>query len=339
VPRCQHNDMSRPRRRSTRPYIMGFTYLLTVVGLFHAFSLPATQLQHDHLNESITPSKSFSLPAAHDDHFNESRPILFVHFHKSGGTGVCQAMRLHQKQLNITDMLRNQDMGKIEVNNCNTELTHPHLNDGGFHSVQTCRMLELYTMDESGIPFQRNNFLAVEIPMADAMPCEGFRSLALMREPISRCLSHLHFQHFSERTVTQWINRKLKGNAHKDFFLSGYHSINNMVIRQLLGRTRYIDVTPIDEEDFQQAKARVDLFDAFIPLEYLRHEKILGLLESVIPEYYEGLINTKDHVVNKNENVTLEYTDAFLQILAKENEYDTRLYHYILEKYEIDEEN
>ena len=105
-----------------------------------------------------------------------------------------------------------------------------------------------------------------------------------------------------------------------------------MVTRQLLGRTRYIDTRPIDEEDFKRAKQQVDQFDAFIPLEYLDHENVLRLLNRTIPEYYEGLVNNGNLVANQNSNATMQYSDAFVERLTEENVYDTKLYQYMLEK-------
>eukprot|EP00961_Rhodomonas_salina_P097709 1314307-Rhodomonas_salina.1 len=71
----------------------------------------------------------------------------------------------------------------------------------------------------------------------------------------------------------------------------GYAVANCMQIRLLLGRKRWNDLRPIDEHDLEQAKAIVDSFDAFVPLEHLAHPAVRSLLKKTIPEYYEGLVN------------------------------------------------
>lgn len=193
-------------------------------------------------------------------------------------------MRLFQNQVNITNALGERpDEYLVELNNCNTEFAHPHLDDRAFSSVQNCRMLEPYTMDDSGVSFRRNNFLAVELPLHETMPCPRFRSFAIMRDPVKRCFSHLLFEQIPEKMVEKWMEQKTPGTR-KDYFMNGYPVINNMVIRQLLGRARFIHPHQIDDDDLERAKAQLDRFDAFVPLEYLKDKNILTLLNKTIPE-------------------------------------------------------
>lgn len=98
------------------------------------------------------------------------------------------------------------------------------------------------------------------------------------------------------------------------------------------------------EDDYQRAKRRVDLFDAFIPLEYLYNPKILRHLQRTIPEYHYGLLlnNGGDETLVVNQNVdkkTMHYSQAFIEQLTKENEYDTKLYRYVIEKLGIEIDN
>ena len=73
-------------------------------------------------------------------------------------------------------------------------------------------------------------------------------------------------------------------------YLDGYPVVNNMVIRQLLGRERFMDTRPVDENDLERAKIQLDACDAFVPLEYLQHESVLQLLNRTIPEYFRGIM-------------------------------------------------
>lgn len=260
-------------------------------------------------------------------------PILFVHFHKSGGTSVCESMRLFQKQVNITNALGEAfDPYLLELNNCNFEFTHPHLDDRFFSSVQNCRMLEPYTMDESGTSFRRNNFISVEIPLNERMPCPRFRSFAIMREPVKRVISHLIYEKVSEEKAMVWIDKRLPGTRKRDFFMNGYSVINNMVIRQLLGRKRFISPRPIDEADFKQAKLQVDKFHAFVPLEHLKHPTVLELLNDTVPEYYEGLIKNDRIRANQQQATNLTFSSDFVETVRENNKYDILLYEYVLGK-------
>lgn len=253
----------------------------------------------------------------------------------SGGTSVCDTMRLHQNQVNITNALgQKADDYLVELHNCNTEFTHPHLEDNHFRSVQNCRMLEPYTMDEAGIPFRRNNFLSVEIPFHESMPCPRFRSFALMRDPFKRCLSHLSFKGIPEVIVLNWLRHKTPGTK-SNFFIHGYSAVNNMVMRQLLGRARYLRPRPIDDKDFEQAKIQLDKFTAFVPLEFLRHEKVLALLNQTVPEYYEGLIENFSRS-NEQPPTNLTYSENVIRRIQEENKYDTMLYDYMLKKLGLD---
>ena len=80
-----------------RPFLIGSTFVLAVFTCFRAFSTSPPSHDKARFKESLSKSQ-------------RRRPILFVHFDKSGGTSVCDTMRLHQNQVNITDMLGNQDI-------------------------------------------------------------------------------------------------------------------------------------------------------------------------------------------------------------------------------------
>ena len=314
--------------------------MMSALAYFHAFSLPNQHFERLAYVESsyatVPNVRAQSPHLSKEEPLSTSRPpILFVHFHKCGGTSVCETMRLFQRQVNITNALGRQDDHMTELNNCNTEFTHPHLIDRDFHSIQNCRMLEPYTMNESGETFRRNNFLAVEIPLEEPLPCPRFRSFALMREPVKRALSHLYYEHVPDITIVNWIKRKQLGSR-RDFFMSGYPAINNLVTRQLLGRARYIDTRPIDDADYEKAKGQVDKFDAFVPLEHLRDEKVLTLLSKTVPEYYEGLMKNNRVANQQQPKMIGEYNETIIQQIVEENKYDTKLYQYMLGKLGID---
>lgn len=260
---------------------------------------------------------------------NITSSLIFVHFHKSGGTSVCSTMQ-KQNDIPMTDILGNP--GRNPWLNCNTEFSNPDNKIRWVSTMQTCQMLEPYTTNDRGVPFTRSNFLAVEIPFREAMPCPGFRSFAIMRDPVKRLLSHMKVHQFDEETIRMWIQKRQR-HQH-DYYLYGYPIINSMIIRQLLGRARFSDVRPITGTDLELAKKQVDKFDAFVPLEFLNSAQVLSTLKDNVPEYYSGLTALK---IKTNQQKHLPvYNSTFLAELARENVYDFKLYHYVLQKFGIE---
>eukprot|EP00961_Rhodomonas_salina_P102498 1378754-Rhodomonas_salina.4 len=113
------------------------------------------------------------------------KPILFIHFHKAGGTSVCKTM---EKVMTMTDVDRTQ---LKREKNCNTMWSGPYAKITTSFFQQRCRSLTPFTTDEHNKPFNRNNFIALEILFMEAMPCPGFRSFAVMRDPVQRLVSHM----------------------------------------------------------------------------------------------------------------------------------------------------
>jgi hypothetical protein len=102
------------------------------------------------------------------------------------------------------------------------------------------------------------------------------------------CHSHCLQWHgrLDKRQLITWIHNRTANPA--ESFVEGYPTVNCMVIRQFLGQGSEISKcatnqsTPI--RDLFRANKRVDLYRAFVPLEYLQHEDVSRLLNSTIPE-------------------------------------------------------
>ena len=268
-------------------------------------------------------------------------PILFVHFHKSGGTSVCKTMK-QQTFVNMTNAdgsLRNKG---DDTYNCNIPGLGPMFHAKQHKSQQDCASL---------IPFARNqttgqarhNFMAVEVPLRQALPCgdDGeeeeesslplLRTFAIMRRPVARVLSHMQEHRLSAAKVTNFVQQHAP-HAKKSFVKNGYPAFNNLVIRQLLGRDVYSNHTrSVDDQDLERAKLRVDAFDAFVLLEYLDHVAIQSLLRRVVPEYYLAEKVT-GRVRNQKRPLPSE---EFLKLMQYENRYDIMLYQYTLERFNI----
>lgn len=266
------------------------------------------------------------------------KPILYVHFHKSGGSTVCSLMN---KEMNITDMngnRANQNWGKFAVyRNCNTGISGPRHDARKYKEMQTCRHLLPYTMDEHDRPFHRNNFVSVEIPFQEEMPCRGFRSFAIMRDPIQRLISHMRVRSFEQDQVIKWI--KSKSPISNGRYMSCYPIVNSMVIRQLLGQERFLDTSSVNQSDFFRAKELVDRFDAFVPLEHLSKDNVLFLLNATIPEFYSAFVKNPGFTANADNRHTYQPTEDFLRLIEQENEYDIMLYDYVLNKFHIEQTN
>jgi len=296
-----------------------FVISLTNNYLCRSFWIPPTPTAQETL--PVQPQRQHSPPSTFE------KPILFVHFHKSSGTSACEAMK---KSINITNAEGKQiERQKTKAQhdlmaNCNTPFSGPNANVRLFLSLQSCRHLLPYALDEEFKP--RINLVAVEVPFRDSMPCPGFRSFAIMRDPVTRLQSHIAAYNWKQSYITGIIRKRVP--VPDNYYMDGYSIVNSMVIRQLLGRERYVDVRPVDEEDLEKAKHIVDQFNAFVPMEYLNHPNVQELLNKTIPEYLQ---EEQKRTTPRKQNA---YTpsQAFLQLISDENKYDTLLYQYMLEK-------
>jgi len=256
-----------------------------------------------------------------------ANPVFFVHFAKSGGSSVCATM---SKMMNMTDIEGNRDYKR---SNCNTYFSDPHCKNAECRSRQTCDNFIPYTTDEHGVPFLRSNFLASEVPLRQELPCEpgNFRSFAIMRHPTARFISLLNYlPRLGEEEVIGWIVEKKHCKVAPCPASKGYQVTNSENIRQLLGQKRYTNPDPINEQDFERAKALIGKFDAFVPMEYLHHSAVLNILKDKIPEYYNGLIQL-NRTTNVNKHKSEKPSAKLLQLITQENKYDIMLYEYVLE--------
>ncbi len=257
------------------------------------------------------------------------KPIFFVHFHRSGGTGVCKTL-LNSTSIIVTDA---EGLTQDPELNCHTALSGPKQNPEQFYRIQTCRHLIPYTLDDHGIPFHRNNFIALQVPFLEEMPCPGdYRSFSIMRDPIDRLASHLHSEGFHTNDLHSWAKDRTR--TPPDSWMHGYPVVNSMVIRQLLGQDRFVDPRPVDKHDLERAKRAVDRFDVFVPLEYLKDPKVLHLLKKTLPEYYEPLMRLGINET-KTKREWPKPSGSDLGLMERENKFDIMLYQYVLEKLEI----
>ena len=145
----------------------------------------------------------------HEGTKNQTKqPILFVHFHKSGGTAACHTMLDYSTTLQLTDPLGRPIVDASH--NCNAQWAGPATDVRAWSSVTapavlTCDMVvgPYSTHPVTGQPHQRNNFVAIEVPLNQptALPCRQARNFALMRHPIARVQSHMRVQEWSPELV------------------------------------------------------------------------------------------------------------------------------------------
>ena len=159
-----------------------------------------------------TDPSSRSYPQQEQQHertTNQTKqPILFVHFHKSGGTAACHTMLDYSTTLQLTDPLGRPIVDASH--NCNAQWAGPATDVRAWSSVTapavlTCDMVvgPYSTNPSTGEPHQRNNFVAIEVPLNQptALPCPQARNFALMRHPIARVQSHMRVQEWSPELV------------------------------------------------------------------------------------------------------------------------------------------
>mmetsp|Transcript_16038 Transcript_16038/g.28971 ORF Transcript_16038/g.28971 Transcript_16038/m.28971 type:complete len:126 (+) Transcript_16038:180-557(+) len=118
-------------------------------------------------------------------HNDTSRSILFEHFHKRSGTQVCKSL---QQSISITTQ---EGLPVPLKQNCNTPFSGPNVKPG--HHLQTCQNLQPYSF--------KTNFVAVEVPFREIMPCYSFRTFAIMRDPVTRLLSHMRAHRYTPERI------------------------------------------------------------------------------------------------------------------------------------------
>lgn len=284
--------------------------------------------------EPITTALEQSTPPSSTPPPIPTKPILFIHFHKSGGTRACALLK---QSINVTDASgRRVDEASLTDNerdllgNCNAPFSGPNADVRLFSSLQTCRHLLPYAVDKDLKP--RINVVAVEVPFQDAMPCQGFRSFAIMRHPVTRLLSHIAaHRNWNEQMIMRYArNRQPPFN---NYYLDGYPIVNSMVIRQLLGRDRFVDPLPVNKVDLARAKAIVDKIDAFVPMEHLEHPAVEALLNKTVPEYLVSQRRLSRAFKNKGKSKPYSPSEAFVKVATEENKFDILLYEYVLAKF------
>ena len=270
------------------------------------------------------------------------KPILFLHLSKCGGISVCDTMK--ESDLPITNM-----KGEIDENRhaCNVQFKYGL--EWGWIPPRHCVDLIPFTTDAEGRPYQRENFLAIESPWYDEMPCPGFRTFSFVRHPVDRYISLIFFlrkiqpgENMGELDLPS-IMKYLRGEEKVPDddgtppwleLLFEHNYLNSWTIRQLLGYHRLEDQRPVDDKDLERAKMLVDRFDAFVPLEHLSHSNVQKLLNETVPEYYNAWVKTKDLHSNSIPHAPVVDED-FLRLVTEQNKYDILLYEYVLEKHGI----
>ena len=316
-------------------------------------------------NNGLPIQKRPRLPRAGTTFTNQTRgnstihlPILFLHFHKAGGTEVCRMMQTNQKLVTLTNQ-----MGKKIIfpsaHNCNADRAGPRIdvrvqkrnrNSESQKPSLRCQAFTNYTTDSTGrTPFVRNNFMAAEVPLDHAFSCPNFRIFTLVRNPIARSQSHMKMKNWTPDFIQSIFNSTQKPsqeprNLLGAYVLRVYPSLDNMQIRQLLGLPRLLDIDrPIDEKDLKQAKALVDAMAVAVPTEQQLHPKVLKLFQERIPEYYAALqTRYRKNIKELNgsppqpRHTHYNHKPAFVELLKQHNKYDMQLHEYLHTKLGID---
>ena len=274
---------------------------------------------------ALLPNRTWTAKA------NPNRTVLFMHNSKCGGSTVCALLGW---RVGMTDPWGRRDVHRT---NCGVQFRQP---DGtwAWDHPRTCADLDAFSTDAAGALHRRRNFLAVSYPYHDAMPCPGFRSISTVRHPVARYVSLINFfgGTFDETYVARFIMNMRNGTYDREHRCAAYPP-NSWTIRQLLGHARYFDPRPVDAGDLRRAIERVDMFDAFLPLEHLTHPNVLRAAGEAVPEWRQAL--EKSNVKANQSGRRFNFTGEFIDLLTEENKYDILLYKYVLRLYGIDEES
>lgn len=191
----------------------------------------------------------------------------FLHFHKSAGTTLCGIMRNSEDVLALSP--------HEHAHNCNSradirredvyaQAQEPRSND----TLDTCTRLALEYTEEEVTVISRETWFDYARSSSTAIPdtlCPDIHYITVMREPVSRILSHLKFEEVVAAEALEWIRGTAAfplENKHLGVFM-----LDNFYIRTLLFEDAfYLPLGAINETHLERAKLLLSQFYLVVPL-------------------------------------------------------------------------
>uniref|UniRef100_A0A7S3NIZ3 Heparan-sulfate 6-O-sulfotransferase n=1 Tax=Aureoumbra lagunensis TaxID=44058 RepID=A0A7S3NIZ3_9STRA len=248
---------------------------------------------------------------------SEGRRIYFLHLHKAGGTTVCHVARVANGLV-------------APKRNCNLPGDGPRTLDKGLSGhanlewdTQVCeRRAQAY--DEWGL-----NFHAVErwLDVNLLRNCRShFFFATVIREPVSRFVSHCRFERTPTAEAMAWAKRDPVPNMEDEFSAvqRGPAVLDNFYVRSLNGRDTFLHVPfgQLTENHLVTAAENLASFQVVMILERLDNsfQQLYHKLNWCMPD--------KSHTrrsFGKGDD-SIVFSKSQLDAIAEINHYDARLY-------------
>jgi len=258
--------------RGSFPTALVFTLLITIIVglLFTVNNLwaqiaardrqapqqpPLTRVSRSTVLENFVRADRHTLPVEQRD--RPQKPLMLIHLRKTGGTSLCDAVvRNNQPPWVLPDIGVNW-----LNNNCNTEgyWFWFHAKVPNILPYSWCA--EVYQRE---IVDRKAGVVFMEMPLHDQLPCTQFRTMIILRDPVSRVVSDLlevgvesleeAYRRYAQ-PVWQPPHQTKHLDKHDKFL------VDNFYIRTLLGTRTYFSSQNISQSDLEVAHAQLMKFD------------------------------------------------------------------------------
>jgi len=307
-----------------------------------------------------------------------SNPLLFQHFHKASGTLLCGFLQ-HMARRKWTESSRGWErryaFKDLNISNCNLPGDSPFpaviedptkQNNAGYQNKDTwdkqpnpytlppaervvrypwlagCRERADY-MRQQNIPYA-----GMERPFDFADACfAAFDWITILREPISRVLSHVRVHNIAPRAVLDSLSgntgvcsaeqcpcqhsRNLPAwkchGAHD--MLVGPWVYNNFYIRTLLGESvYYLPIAAISRDHLERAKAVLRRFALVIPLRAGYLHTGFDILDMMLASDVRDRVGLHQYLYHSSASPNAKFDRRTKVLLLKYNQLDSELYAY-----------
>lgn len=252
----------------------------------------------------IAPSELTKAPPQSDPR----KPVLFMHFHKAGGTTMCQLATLNDELMPEGS----------ESTNCNSIGDSNWFQTPG--NVRSC--------DERRVMGVNRSYMSLERWIDNSICTDDLLYATTLRDPLDRIISNLNYEAHKPDKVMEWVKPGASqfnvSNVRGAVIDSSTASYDNFFVRTLAGPDAFmLPAGAMTRQHLDIAKKRLARFTVIVPLDRFDDHSVqlsngLGWNVTTVPS--DGY-NHNAHEVNK-------FTDEQMAVLKKQNALDSELFCY-----------